>query len=53
MKIKIILLMILQVLLFIYGINQICNGNLFLGLFNVILNTAFFIVNVYTLKRIR
>ena len=43
--------MIAQVLLFAIGIWQLSEGKLLFGLFNVVINTAFFVVNIYTLKR--
>ena len=49
---KIISLMIVQVLLFAMGIWGLNDGKLFFGLFIVILNTAFFVVSIYTLKRV-
>ena len=52
MKKVLIPLMIIQVLLFAIGIWQLSEGKLFFGLFNVVLNTAFFVVNIYTLKRV-
>ena len=44
-------LMIVQVLYFIYGIWKLCEGELFIGLFNVVVNAVFFVVNIYNLKR--
>ena len=52
MKKILISLMIVQVLLFAIGVWQFSDGKLFFGLFNVVLNTAFFVVNIYTLKRV-
>lgn len=52
MKTKIILLMTTQVLLYFYGIYEIYTGSIYGGIFNMTLNAAFFVVNIYTLKRL-
>ena len=46
----IIFLMIVQVCLFVVGIFQLFNGSIGTGLFNVIINFVFFIVNIFNLK---
>lgn len=41
-----------QVLLYAYSIYQIISGSIYFGMFNMTLNSAFFVVNIYTLKRV-
>lgn len=52
MKIAIIILMIIQIVLFIFGVKFLIEGKIFYGLFNTIINFIFFFVNVNTLKRL-
>jgi len=52
MKTKLILLMSAQILLYAYSIYQIVSGSIYFGMFNMTLNSAFFVVNIYTLKRV-
>lgn len=51
-KTSLILLMSAQILFYAYLIYQITSGNIYLGIINIILNSAFFISNVYTLRRL-
>lgn len=51
-KTVIILLMIFQVALTIVGIYDLINCNIAIGLFGVIVNPIFFVVNIYNLKRL-
>ena len=53
MKNFIITLMIIQVLLFSFGVWQLSEGLLFFGLFNVVANAACFLQNIHSLKSIR
>ena len=52
MKKFVIGLMVIQVLLLGVGIYQLIDGKLIFGLFNVVLNSIFFMVNLDTLKEI-
>ena len=52
MKTKLILIMSAQVLLYALSIYQIVCGHIYFGMFNMTLNVAFFVVNIYTLKRV-
>jgi len=47
------ILMILQVLLFIQGVYLLFTGSIWFGLFGVIANSAFFLVNLKTLENIK
>jgi len=47
------ILMAFQVILFAIGVYQLCEGKMFFGLFNIILNAIFFAVNVNTLRTMR
>lgn len=42
--------MIVQILLFVIGVYQLSEGKLFFGLYNVVVNTAVFMLNIRTLK---
>ncbi len=52
MKRIVILIMIAQLLLYGLSIYQIIDGNIYFGIFNMTLNTAGFVINSYTIKRI-
>ena len=52
MKTKLILLMLAHILLYAFSIYQIVSGSIYFGMFNMTLNSAFFVVNIYTLKRV-
>jgi hypothetical protein len=47
-----LLLMSMQVLFYAYSIYQIINGSIYIGIFNMTLQSAFFVVNIYSLKRV-
>jgi hypothetical protein len=44
--------MVLQILLFLWGIYDLMLGRIFLGIFQIVINSTFFIVNISNLKRI-
>lgn len=52
MKTVIIILMIMQIVLFTFGIKFLIEGRIFSGLFNIIVNFIFFLVNVNTLRKL-
>jgi hypothetical protein len=52
MKIKLIILMVFQFFLFTLGVYCLSVGKIYFGLFHIVINTAFFVVNIYTLKRV-
>ncbi len=49
MKTRIILIMIAQVLLYAYSVFLIINGNIYIGMLLMTLNSAFFGINLFTL----
>lgn len=50
MKKFIILLMIIQATMFFFGIHQLIQGEIFTGLFNVIINPIGLRINIQNLK---
>jgi len=52
MKTGVIFIMFIQVFLYSFSVYQIINGSIYFGMFNMTLNSVFFTVNIYTLKRL-